>query len=259
MINAIPITPDPSDEPRRRILAAATRLFAEHGFQAATLRMITDLAGVNIAAVNYYFRSKDELISRVLESLIGPLQARRAILEEYERSLDGRQPEVEPIIEALITPTVRLGRDPEGGRPLVKLLLQVRAMPRDATTRVFTRMVDPIAMLFIDALTRALPELPREVIFWRYNFALGALLQVLTDSDPATRRLTKMSGGLCDTDDDDAIIAHLVAYISGGLRAPVPEVKRSPAKPAQVKRPPAKPADVKRLKPRRPETKRKSK
>src|SRR5690349_6688442 len=51
----------PSDNPRERLLEAAGEIFAEKGFKGATVREIIDRAGVNIAAVNYYFRDKERL------------------------------------------------------------------------------------------------------------------------------------------------------------------------------------------------------
>jgi AcrR family transcriptional regulator len=53
-------TPD-VDEPRERILSAAGQEFAERGYEAATVRDICLAAGVNVAAVNYYFGDKERL------------------------------------------------------------------------------------------------------------------------------------------------------------------------------------------------------
>jgi AcrR family transcriptional regulator len=49
------------DEPRERLLLAAGREFAERGYDAATVRDICAAAGVNVAAVNYYFGDKQRL------------------------------------------------------------------------------------------------------------------------------------------------------------------------------------------------------
>jgi len=51
---------------RDSILAAAGEIFAERGYEAATIKEITDHAGVNVASVNYYFRDKLGLYTEVL-------------------------------------------------------------------------------------------------------------------------------------------------------------------------------------------------
>ena len=55
----------PSDQTRSAILAAAERLYADRGFGDVTLRDIVAQANVNLAAVNYHFGSKDELIAEL--------------------------------------------------------------------------------------------------------------------------------------------------------------------------------------------------
>jgi AcrR family transcriptional regulator len=54
---------------QQRILFAAMRVFAEHGFRDATTRMICAEAKVNVALVNYHFRSKAELYKAVIAAL----------------------------------------------------------------------------------------------------------------------------------------------------------------------------------------------
>lgn len=57
--------PEP-DSTRQRLLEAAGETFADHGFAASTIQMISQRAGANIASVNYYFGSKEKLYHEVL-------------------------------------------------------------------------------------------------------------------------------------------------------------------------------------------------
>jgi AcrR family transcriptional regulator len=50
---------------RQRLLVTAGEVFAEQGFHNTTVRAICQQAGVNIAAINYYFGSKEELYEAV--------------------------------------------------------------------------------------------------------------------------------------------------------------------------------------------------
>ena len=59
-----------SREVRQRLLQAAGEVFAELGFRAATVRQITEQAGVNLAAINYHFRDKGELYACALHAAL---------------------------------------------------------------------------------------------------------------------------------------------------------------------------------------------
>lgn len=53
--------PGDAEDTKARLLTAAGELFAERGFDGATARQICDRAGVNLAAINYHFKSKEQL------------------------------------------------------------------------------------------------------------------------------------------------------------------------------------------------------
>src|SRR5208283_1087210 len=57
-------------ETNDRLLAAATEVFADVGYRAATLREICRRGNANIAAVNYHFRDKEQLYTTVLEQAV---------------------------------------------------------------------------------------------------------------------------------------------------------------------------------------------
>src|SRR5688572_32520929 len=65
---------------KTKILDTAEALFMTHGFEATSLRSITASAGVNLAAVNYHFGSKEELFEAVLTRRLDPMNQRRVDL-----------------------------------------------------------------------------------------------------------------------------------------------------------------------------------
>ena len=67
---------------RDRIFGAAGEVFAEQGFEGATVRAITERAGVNLAAVNYHFRDKAELYTRVVVDACSARAAFREVMAE---------------------------------------------------------------------------------------------------------------------------------------------------------------------------------
>ncbi len=61
----------PQEEPRKRILQAAIRLFARKGYAATGVRQIAREAGVNISMISYYFGSKRGLLEAVFDEFFG--------------------------------------------------------------------------------------------------------------------------------------------------------------------------------------------
>src|SRR5215471_5042092 len=85
-----------------RILDAAEALFMEHGYEATSLRIITAAAGVNLAAVNYHFGSKEELFQSVLTRRLDPMNQQRVeILTRMEREAGPDPVPCERILSAM--------------------------------------------------------------------------------------------------------------------------------------------------------------
>src|SRR5712691_8886626 len=112
----------PQHETRTRILDAAEELFMQHGFGGTSMRLLTSRAGVNLAAVNYHFGSKDALIEAVFRRRLDPMNlARIAALDELEATARALAPEA--IIRAFIGPSLRMIEDAKGGgRNFIRLL-----------------------------------------------------------------------------------------------------------------------------------------
>ena len=61
---------------RERILDAAERLFMAHGYDGTSMRQITGDAGVNLAAVNYHFGSKEALMQEAMVSFMTEVESK---------------------------------------------------------------------------------------------------------------------------------------------------------------------------------------
>lgn len=207
---------DPKDT-RDRILACAERLFAERGFDVTSLRTITTEAGVNLAAVNYHFGTKDELVREVLKRRIEPLNRERFDeLDRAEAAAGAGGPSVEEIVEAFIGPAMRLSSDPSrGGRVFMRLFGYALSKPDPELRHFVGSQFREVANRFNAALQRALPELDEREVFWRMLFMIGSMAHSMAMSD----QLHEISHGLCDPHDTEGTSRRLVPFLAAGFRA----------------------------------------
>ena len=201
-----------------RILAAAETLFAARGFDIS-LREITALAQVNVAAVNYHFGSKTKLTEVMFDRISRDVNGRRledlkVVLHEAEQT--GRPPNLDSIILAFIKPYLR---PEEGGNLLARMILQHRIEPSDLTRQIIRTHFDPMAKSFIEAFSRALPDVDPVAFYWRYVFMVGAVVLTVTDTG-RQNRLERLSDGVADPLDPAAFQTALVSFLHGGLSTP---------------------------------------
>src|ERR1700685_974744 len=104
-----------SDHTRTAILLAAELLYADRCLGDVTLSDIVPAADVNLAAVNYHFGSKDELIAELF--VTRSLATNRQRLNELKaaEAAGGGRAAIDAIFRALVGPTLRgcLGPDNE--------------------------------------------------------------------------------------------------------------------------------------------------
>ncbi len=132
-------------ETNDRLLAAATEVFAEVGYRAATLREICGRGRANIAAVNYHFRDKEQLYTAVLEQAvlsadeglaqvspdqaIPPEEKLRHFIQQLLRNLLGADRPLQLlrlIAHEMVEPTPALGLAVEkAARPLSDILAAI--------------------------------------------------------------------------------------------------------------------------------------
>jgi AcrR family transcriptional regulator len=197
----------PSDQTRTAILAAAERLYAERGFGDVTLRDIVAAADVNLAAVNYHFGSKDELIAELF--VTRSLATNRERLAELKAAEDagGGRAAVEDILRALVGPTLRgcLGPDRERSTA-ARFMIRASIESVPPIRRIKNREIDHLRK-FAAAMKRSLPQRSEVDLYWGLHFALAMAHHTIREGE----RLTKLSEGSCDLGDVAGIIQRVVA------------------------------------------------
>lgn len=219
---------------RERILDAAERLFTAHGFEATSMRMITTHAACNLAAVNYHFGSKEALIHEVFKRRLTVLNHERLrALDEMERAGGGKPLKPSQIVQAFFGPSLRLAADTErGGHTFMRLLGRTYTDPTEFVRTFLAEEYAEVVGRFMAALYRALPDVPRDEILWRFHFMLGAMSYALAGTD-ALRILT----GKLGDDDPTALAPRLMSFLLGGLRAPLPELPKKASRSRAARNP----------------------
>ena len=204
---------------KTRLLNAAERLFSQQGFANTTMRAITSLAEANLAAVNYHFGSKEDLLQAVLERRLLPLnQLRRERIEQTlaDARESGRLPRVEALLRAFIEPTMAFRCQQSGSRDFVTLIGRALNSADLAVRERFLALVRPLFESWHQALCLALPQHPPELILTRLFFAMGAIGHCLCfgglDQFP---HLTA-----CDEGEEDVLCEQLITFVTAGLEAP---------------------------------------
>lgn len=227
------------DSTKDRILAAAEELFARTGVARTSLRAITALARVNLAAVNYHFGSKEGLVEEVYRRRLEPLnRARLANLDRLEKR--ARRPSLEEVLEAFMTPVASLVKDPaQGGPTVMRLLGQTHGEAQAPYKTWFAGEYKRVLERYHAALCRALPQLPPEDVRWRLQFLVGALTYPV-----AERQLVELvSGEAIDPDDVNQVVRRLLPFVAAGFRAPAGDASVVRPQPRARPRKPRKPQE----------------
>jgi AcrR family transcriptional regulator len=188
-------------------------MFAELGFDAASLRQIALKARVPVALVSYHFKDKLGLYRAVFEA------RNPSSLEQRKAGLALAQMEGEPqrrlelIIKALIVPMLKL-RSARSSVHFGKLCAREANDPREVEHGIMEALFDPVARAAIDLLQETLPGGDRADAGWAFQMIIGTMLFIMAD----TGRLKRLTGRACDPEDVDATLRYIVPMLLDGVR-----------------------------------------
>ncbi len=214
-----------SVDTRERILDAAERLFTANGFDGASMRQITGAAGVNLASVNYHFGSKEALVQEVFRRRLAWLNTERLrVLTALEQAAGGKPLKPSQIVEGFFGTLLGMAQDEaRGGVTFLRLLGRTLTDPADFIRTFLADEYQEVVERYKMALFKALPNVPRAEIAWRFHFMLGATSYAIAGTD-ALRLVTDWQVDDEDaTDRLDRLQPRLMSFLLGGLRAPLPK------------------------------------
>ena len=216
---------------RERILDAGERLFMAHGYEGTSMRLITSEASVNLAAVNYHFGSKESLIQEVFRRRLDWLNDERLrVLIEMEEAAAGKPLKPSQIVDGFFGTLLRMADDNErGGMTFLRLLGRTLTEPSEFIRTFLAHEYATVMERYKEAFFKALPDVPKAEIVWRFHFMLGATSYAIAGTD-ALRLVTDWQVEEADAVDRvDRLVPRLMSFLMSGLRAPLPQYAESVA------------------------------
>jgi AcrR family transcriptional regulator len=203
------------NETKARILDAAERLIAAHGTEVS-LRAITSAAGVNLAAVNYHFQSKEALWAALVSRHFEPINVDRVRrLDALEAEFPNGDIPVEKLLDAFLGPPIDICNSaPEHFRPLMGRLF---TLPDEYLRNMFEQHIAPIALRFSAAFERAIPGLTAQEARIRLVLSIGSLVNLLN----WWKLVSPMVGPIGPQE----IKQRVIAFTAAGFQAPVPRIE----------------------------------
>jgi AcrR family transcriptional regulator len=210
---------------RQRILDAAEELFMQHGFEGTSMRMVTGSAEVNLAAVNYHFGSKEELMRAVLRRRLEVINRERLrLLDEAEAKAQGKPLKPSVIIDCFFGTLLRVAADQKtGGGTFLRLLGRTVTDPSHFIRTFMASEYADVLERYKEAMFRSLPHVPKSEIAWRFHFMLGATSYAIAGTD-TLHLVTDWQVEEGAVEQDEHLLPRLMSFMLGGLRAPLPEL-----------------------------------
>ena len=197
---------------KERILRAAESLFARRGFDGASLRELTSAAGVNLAAVNYHFGSKEKLVEQIFRRRLDALNNSR--LEALALVAGREETTVDDVLGAFIRPALDLSHD-ETGSLFMRVLARAFAEHDDTLRQFLSENYGHVMRQFTAEFARLLPQLSKPELYWRIDLVSGALTHAMSGFGMIQRK-----SGVSEIAHREETAQHLIRFAVAGLSHP---------------------------------------
>lgn len=195
-----------------RILGAAEELFAQHGFAGTSLRQVTSHADVNIAAVNYHFGSKENLVNEVFRRRMDEMTAAR--LSQLEAACRDRPGDLGAVLAAFVEPALAMAQEGHSGGAFVRVIARAYAEKNDNLRKFLSDHYGHVLREFAKAIAACVPGLSKEELYWRLDFLAGALTYAMADFG-----LIKRPAGVSEAEHRAHAARELIRFAEAGFLA----------------------------------------
>jgi len=139
-----------------RLLEAAIDVFGKHGYEAATTRMIAGEAGVNIAAIPYYYGGKEGLYRAVVSYIVEMVRLEAGGMvatvagTSFDHSLAADRDQAFAILQTLLEKFVNFIVGSTQGQRIARIILREQMYPSSAYDLIFEGFMSPV----LDTITK---------------------------------------------------------------------------------------------------------
>ena len=204
-------TPQPFST-KDRILGAAEELFAQFGFAGTSLRQVTSRADVNIAAVNYHFGSKENLVNEVFRRRMDDMSQQR--LTSLKLAMKEHPGELEPILAAFVEPALAIAQDRHGSA-FARMVARAYAEKNDALRKFLSEHYGHVLREFAKAISACLPGFAKDSLYWRLDILVGSLTYAMADFG-----LIRRPSGVTEAAHRERAARELIRFAAAGFRSP---------------------------------------
>lgn len=154
---------------KRSIMAAAAEIFAENGYRHGTIREIAKKAGVNIAAVNYYFGNKELLYQQVMNSWTEDVFSKYPFLAPEDYSLKPEE-RMRRFIDSILGKLFDEESMPWFGKLFVRTVIDEN---QEQSQELVRQIYRPSVDVLVEILKELAPERTEEELFFMASNIIG--------------------------------------------------------------------------------------
>lgn len=181
-----------------------------------TLREVTHEARVNLAAVNYHFGSKSNLMRSIIRERFEPInQERLRLLDQKIKAYTPAHVPLYEIYDCLFRPLFTgVAAAPANDTTLMQIIGRALTEPADFTRNLHKEFFVELSLRFMGEIKRACPELSQEDLQYRFFISISTMIGTVIEQV----RLENISGGKLDGSNLDQLLSELTAFVVAGFK-----------------------------------------